>query len=84
MRTTVTLDPDTAALVRRRIRERDLSFKQVLNEAVRAGLTHDSTESPPFRTRTAEGVPLVELDAALTLAGDLENAELLRKMRMGK
>jgi hypothetical protein len=29
MRTTVTLDPDTEALVRRRMRERGVSFKPV-------------------------------------------------------
>ena len=39
MRTTVTLDADTELLVRRRMRERGISFKQALNDAIRAGLT---------------------------------------------
>jgi hypothetical protein len=36
VRTTVTLDADTEALLRRRMRERGLSFKQALNDAIRA------------------------------------------------
>jgi len=38
VRTTVTLDPDTRLLVERSMRERGLSFKQAVNEAIRAGL----------------------------------------------
>jgi hypothetical protein len=83
MRTTVTLDPDTEALLRRRMRERGLSFKAALNEAVRAGL---APEVPGrFRTPTADlGLPTVNLDRALALAGELEDEELLRKQRSGK
>ena len=39
MRTTVTLDPDTDALVRRLMRERSISFKEAVNAAIRAGAT---------------------------------------------
>ena len=38
MRTTVTLDPDVEQLVKRVMRERGLTFKQAINEALRAGL----------------------------------------------
>jgi len=38
MRTTVTLDPDAEALLRRAIAEGGGSFKQVLNDAIREGL----------------------------------------------
>lgn len=83
MRTTVTLDPDTAALVSRRMRERGESFKQAINEAIRAG-ARDSDRAA-FRTRTADlGVPAVTLDRALQLAADLEDDELVRKARLGK
>lgn len=83
MRTTVTLDPDTAALVQRRMREHGLTFKQALNDAVRAG--SGSSVREPFRTATADlGTPIVNLDHALQLAGALEDEELLRKMRIGK
>lgn len=81
MRTTVTLDPDTAALVQRRMREHGITFKQALNDALRASVSSEA----PFRTPTADlGVPLVNLDQALRLAGELEDEELIRRMRVGK
>ena len=83
MRTTVTLDPDTAALIRHRMRERGISFKQALNEAIRAGA--DENRGAPFRTATASlGVPVINLDRALQLAAELEDEELVRKTRIGK
>lgn len=81
MRTTVTLDPDTEALVRRRMHERGVSFKQALNDAIREGLT---TGAPSFTTPTARmGRPRVALDRALALAADLEDDDLLRRQRVG-
>ncbi len=83
VRTTVTLDPDTAALIRRRMRERGISFKQALNEAIRAGA--DEEPAAPFRTATAPlGVPAVNLDRALQVAAEVEDEELVRKIRLGK
>jgi hypothetical protein len=82
MRTTVTLDPDTAALVQGRMREHGITFKQALNDAVRAGA---GAPREPFRTATAElGIPTVNLDRALQLAGELEDEELIRRTRVGK
>ena len=83
MRTTVTLDTDTEQLLRRRMRERGISFKQALNDAIRAGLAADAPR-PAFETRTARlGESRVNLDRALQLAGDLEDDELVRRMRVG-
>jgi len=83
MRTTVTLDPDTEQLVRRRMRERGLGFKEALNELVRAGAAGPA-ERAPFRTETASmGESAVNLDRALQVAADLEDDELVRKLRMG-
>lgn len=82
MRTTVTLDPDTEQIVRRRMRERGMTFKQALNDVIRAAASSPSAE--PFRTRPAAmGVPAVNLDRALQLAGELEDEELVRKQRTG-
>lgn len=84
MRTTVTLDADTEALVRKRMRERGVSFKQALNDAIREGVIRAATRER-FRTRTARlGLPSVNLDKALQLAAELEDEELLRKSRAGK
>ncbi len=82
MRTTVTLDPDAAALIQRRMREHGITFKQALNDAIRSG---QGASRAPFRTATADlGVPVVALDRALRLAAELEDEELIRKMRIGK
>ena len=83
MRTTVTLDPDVEALLRARMQERGISFKRALNDAVRESCA--SGERAPFRSRTRPmGVPSVNLDRALQLAGELEDEELIRKQRLGK
>ena len=37
-RTTVTLDPDVEQIVRRRMAERGVSFKEALNDAIRSGV----------------------------------------------
>jgi hypothetical protein len=86
MRTTVTLDPDVEAKLRAVVRERGVSFKSAINDAVRLGLG-GATEAPRrYRMPTAPlGVrPGVDLDKALTLAGELEDAEILRKLELGK
>lgn len=79
MRTTVTLDADTEQLVRRRMEERGQTFKEAINDAIRAGARGDGT---PFRTETAAmGRSAVNLDRALQVAADLEDDELLRRLR---
>lgn len=83
MRTTVTLDPDTEQLVRRDMKERGLSFKEAVNQAIRRGAARVDAE--PFCTATASfGVPTVSLDRALQMAADLEDDELVRRMRAGQ
>jgi hypothetical protein len=86
MRTTVTLDPDVAAKLKQTARERGVSFKAVLNDAVRAGLGDRPPASKRFRMQTASlGVrPGVNLDKALTLAGEMEDAETMRKLDLRK
>ncbi|MBK5223772.1 MAG: antitoxin [Acidimicrobiia bacterium] len=82
MRTTVTLDPDAEQLIRRRMRERGLSFKEAINDAIRAGTTDRA--SATFRTEPAAmGTSRVNLDRALQVAADLEDDELIRKQRSG-
>jgi hypothetical protein len=80
MRTTVTLDPDTDAIVRRLMRDRGLSFKEAINEAIRAAAPAPGKRRA-FRTSTfAMGPSAVPLEHALRLAGDLEDEELRRKL----
>jgi hypothetical protein len=82
MRTTVTLDPDVEGIIRSAMREREISFKEALNDAVRAGLARTRE---PFRTPTfAMGAPAVPLTKALSLAAELEDEEIVRKLAMRK
>jgi hypothetical protein len=84
MRTTITLDPDAEALIRKSMRERGLSFKQAVNEAIRAGLAPRKTREG-YRTPTFDlGVASVPGHKFLQLAGELEDQEIVRNMRMGK
>lgn len=84
MRTTVTLEPDTEALVRRAMKERGLSFKEAINLGLRQGLGA-STEAKPYEVPTFDlGVPKVDLTKALQIAGELEDAEHIRKMHEGR
>ena len=83
MRTTVTLDDDTLAVIHRRMRDDGVSFKAALNEAIRDG-AQGRPEPAPFSTRTADlGVPSVNLDRALQIAAELEDDELIRRQRRG-
>lgn len=86
MRTTVTLDPDVAAKLKETARDRGISFKEALNTTVRCGFERSNEKAPPYRVRAQDlGVrPGVNLDKALQLAGELEDAEIIRKLHLGK
>lgn len=86
MRTTVTLDPDVALLLKAAMREREAPFKTVLNDALRQGL---APRRPAARQRYRQltfdlGRPLVDLTKANSLASDLEDQALLTKLRTSR
>lgn len=87
MRTTVTLDPDVEALLRKAMKERGLSFKEALNQAVRAGLSERSGRtSRKYRLKTFRlGFrPELGLDKAMVLAAMMEDEEIARKLDLRK
>lgn len=86
MRTTVTLDPDVEAKLRQATRERGQPFKVVLNDAVRAGLSGGERVARRYRlaARPMKVRSGVDLDRALSIAGELEDAEIVRKLRLRK
>lgn len=86
MRTTVTLEDDLAARLHERARERDLSFKAVLNEAIRSGLADPRPLSDPYRMKVSpmRVRPEIDLTKALRLAGQLEDEEIARKLEQGR
>lgn len=86
MRTTVTLDEDVAAALRRLSRERGISFKEALNSSVRRGVSAATRPTEPYRVPARPlGIrPGIDLTKAHQLAGELEDAEIMRKIRLGK
>jgi plasmid stability protein len=89
MRTTLTIDDELARLLKQRALESGRSFKDVVNEALRAGLEQTATTPSrrPYRLKpVAMGQPArgIDLDKALQLAGNLEDNELARKLELRK
>jgi hypothetical protein len=87
VRTTVTLDPDIEKLIRDRMRERGVSFKQALNDAIRAGLT--PTKRNGARRFSQRTFPLgaeqnFRWDKAFAIAESIEDEELSRKLALRK
>ena len=85
MRTTITLDADLAARLRAIARERGVSFKEAVNGAIRRGLSA-GTQAQRYHlpTRRMGLRPGIDLDQALRLAGELEDAETIRKLELRK
>lgn len=83
MRTTVTLDPDVEALIKRAMRERSITFKQALNAAVRAGAVSQKRQPAAPLATYDMGEPLVDVTKALRLAGELEDHERAAQLAVG-
>lgn len=84
MRTTVTLDPDVEMLIKRAMRERGLTFKEAVNEAIRAGVAPRRRGAPRVFATHDMGEALVDVTKALQIAGELEDQERARKLSQGK
>jgi hypothetical protein len=85
MRTTVTLDPDVESMLRKEVRRRGEPFKQVLNNALRAGLRTMKRRDEAFEPLTFDmGKPRVDLTKAASLAAELEDDDLVGRYRRGR
>ena len=87
MRTTVTLDPDVRRGIEDAMRERGISFKEALNEAVRVGLSKKGAR--PRKRFVQKTSPLgfpqhFNWDKALAVADAMEDEEIIRKMSLRK
>ncbi len=87
-RTTLTLEPDLARALRQRAHDGNCSFKDVVNDVIRAGLSlARQPRRRPYRLKPHHlgGVhPGIDLDKALRLAAALEDAEIARKLELRK
>lgn len=88
MRTTLTIDDSLASELKKRALETGKPFKQVVNEALLAGLQQKAVrKSRAYRLKPASlGAPLpgVNLDKALLLADELEDVSLRAKLEQRK
>lgn len=82
MRTTVTRDPDVESLLKQEMRERNCTFDQALNDALRRALERETTPRRAYRQLALDtGVPLVDLSKANALAYELEDLAPIQKLR---
>jgi hypothetical protein len=86
VRTTATLDPEVEVLLRRVMKERGISFKKALNEAVKAGLAPTRGTAKPFvqKTYSLGATQNFRWEKALAIADAIEDEELLRKLNRSK
>jgi hypothetical protein len=88
MRTTLTVDDALLRALKDFAHKTGTPFKEVLDRALRAGMSELGRKSPPrpHRTRTYDmGTPTgVNLDKARQLADALEDDEILRKIALRK
>lgn len=86
MRTTVTLDADTERLLRTAMRERGVSFKEALNEAIRDGLTRPAAPRRRYvqKTYSLGAEQLFPWNKTLAVAAALEDEEIARKLSLRK
>jgi len=83
VRTTITLEPDVEALLKRSMKEHGLSFKEAVNAAIRAGVADASDSVTPTSPTHDMGEPFVDVTKALRLAGELEDQELAARLARG-
>lgn len=89
MRTTLTIDDEIASRLKEIAYRTGKSFKSVVNESLRAGITGSADVPAPksFRLRPAslgEVVGPYNIDKALLLADRIEDEEIARKLQMRK
>jgi len=85
MRTTITLEPDVEALIRKAMKERSISFKEALNSAVREGLTQAKSKRQFAQKSWSLGREQhFRWDKALAVAAAIEDEELARKLSLRK
>jgi len=84
MRTTLTLDPDVARTLKARTAAQGVTLKQVVNDALRRGLSAEpKTKRKPFRVmaRSLGLRPGIDPNKMNQLADELEDQAILAVMK---
>ncbi|MFB8385617.1 antitoxin [Microbacterium sp. NPDC055910] len=84
MRTTVTLDADTEAAIRRLMAQRGISFKRALNDAIRVGTTPAAKRAGGYTKPRDLGAAAIDLVHANRVLGEMEDDELVRRLQVGR
>lgn len=88
MRTTLTIDDDLMREIKQKANEADLPLKEIVNNALRAGLKEIDKPKPikPYKCKTFSlgYPPRADLDHALDIAERLEAEEIARKLSLRK
>lgn len=87
MRTTLTLEPDVAQKLKRRMAERKISLKAAVNEVLRAGLKASAAVKPAkfkIEPHSFEFKPGIDRNRLNQLLDELEVEEFARKMARGQ
>lgn len=82
MRTTLTIDDDLAGILRRKARELDKPFKELVNTALRKGLAENlesKTQTVVVRPHDFGASPGIDMDRLNQLVDELEVEDYLRK-----
>ena len=85
MRTTVTLDPDVERVLQAAMRERGISFKQAVNDAIRAGLMRESLRGKRRFVQKAYSLGSEQhfrWDKAMAAAEAIEDEKLSRRLTL--
>ncbi len=85
MRTTVTLDPDVEQLLRTTMKERGVSFKQALNQSIRASASKERKVRRFTQQTFSMGAEQhFRWEKALSAADAMEDEELVRRLAVRK
>ena len=87
-RTTLTLDPDVVARLEDEVHRQRKPFRQVVNEAIRRGLSGSghTRKLPPYRVKSIKGGlrPGIDPLHLNRLVDQLEDEAIIAKLRQGK
>jgi hypothetical protein len=87
MRTTLTLEPDVEKMLREEVHRQRRPFKEIVNEALRRGLTNAGQREPRgrFRVRPHQTSlrPGIDSGSLNRLADELEDESVAERLRGG-